>query len=228
MTISDTGKNKRAVNYLKTIEHLDPNQLERMVEALLFVAGWPVSAQQLAQALQASEEEVAAALARLRQANPGRGIRLQEEKGHFQLVSAPEAAPYVERLLGLDLSAKLSRAALETLAVVAYRQPITRAQIEAIRGVDCDGVIRTLAARGLICEVGRLEQVGRPILFGTTPEFLQYFGLQSLADLPPLEGSPQLSAFNADGYPLTTISRSASSNCNDKATETPSWRMEIP
>lgn len=167
-------------------EHLESAQLERMVEALLFVAEGPVSAQQLAQALQASEEEVAAALTRLRQASADRGIRLQEDKGRFQFVSAPEAAPSIERFLGLDLSARLSRAALETLAVVAYRQPVTRAQVEAIRGVDCDGVIRTLAAKGLIVEMGRLEQAGRPILFGTTPEFLQYFGLQSLGDLPPL------------------------------------------
>jgi len=167
-------------------EHLESAQLERMVEALLFVAEGPASAQQLAQALGASEEEVAAALTRLRQASADRGIRLQEDKGRFQLVSAPEAAPYIERFLGLDLSARLSRAALETLAVIAYRQPVTRAQVEAIRGVDCDSVIRTLAAKGLIAEMGRLEQAGRPILFGTTPEFLQYFGLQSLGDLPPL------------------------------------------
>jgi len=103
------------------------------------------------------------------------------------LVSAPEAAPYVERFLGLSLSGKLSAAALETLAIIAYKQPITRPQIEAIRGVNSDGALRTLMSKGLIEEVGRLDSVGHPILFGTTFEFLQYFGLSSLSELPPLE-----------------------------------------
>ncbi len=162
-------------------------ELVALVEALLFVADAPATAVQLAQALDATEAEVATALAKLGETLAGRGIHLQADKGRYQLVSAPEAAPHIERFLGLDLSAKPSRAALETLAVVAYRQPITRAQIEAIRGVDCSGVLRTLLSRGLLCEVGRLEQAGRPILFGTTFEFLQYFGLSDLSELPPLE-----------------------------------------
>ena len=145
---------------------LDPGQLDRLLEALLFVADGPISAEQLAQIVQADEADVAAGLARLQQARQESGVRLQEDKGRYQWVSAPEAAPYIERLLGLDLSAKLSRAALEALAVIAYRQPVTRAQVEAVRGVDCDGVIRTLLAKGLVCEVGRLEQAGRPILLG--------------------------------------------------------------
>lgn len=166
---------------------MGPGQLDRLLEALLFVADGPIAASQLAQVLQLDEAEIVAGLSRLQQAHLERGVRLQEDKGRYQLVTAPEAAPYVEKLLGLDLSAKLSRAALETLAVIAYRQPVTRAQVEAVRGVDCDGVIRTLLAKGLVCDLGRLEQAGRPILLGTTPDFLQYFGLQGLAELPPLE-----------------------------------------
>ena len=116
-----------------------------------------------------------------------RGIRLQRHANAAQLVSMPEAADVIETYLGLDLTTKLSRAALEALAIVAYRQPVTRPHIEAIRGVNSDGVIRTLHHRGLIEEVGRLEQAGRPILYGTTFEFLQYFGLDTLDELPPLE-----------------------------------------
>ena len=86
---------------------------------------------------------------------------------------------------------RLSRPALETLAIIAYRQPVTRAEIEAIRGVNCDGVLRTLLSKGLIEEVGHLEQAGRPVLYGTTFQFLQYFGLQSLDELPPLEDEPK-------------------------------------
>jgi segregation and condensation protein B len=112
---------------------------------------------------------------------------LQRKGDRVQLASAPEAAPYIERFLGLDLTARLSPAALEVLAIVAYRQPITRAQIEAVRGVSCDAVLRTLVSRGLLEEVGRLEQAGRPILYGTTFQFLQHFGLNTLSDLPPLK-----------------------------------------
>lgn len=121
-----------------------------------------------------------------------RGIRLQRHGDQVQLVTAPEAAPAVERFLGLEGAVRLSSAALETLAVIAYRQPVTRAQIEQVRGVSADRAIATLLAHGLIEEVGRLETVGRPALFGTTVEFLEHFGLQSLADLPPLPEEPEL------------------------------------
>ena len=103
-----------------------------------------------------------------------------------EFTTAPEAAGYIEKFLGLDLSTKLSGAALETLAVIAYRQPMTRGDIEAISGVNCDGVMKTLLARALIEPVGRLEQPGRPFLYGTTLQFLQYFGLEGLDRLPPL------------------------------------------
>jgi len=114
-----------------------------------------------------------------------------------QFVTAPEAAPYVERFLNLDLSSRLSTAALETLALIAYQQPIARMQIEAIRGVNCDGVLRTLLSRGLVAPQGRLDQAGRPIVYGTTFEFLQYFGLSDLSELPALE--PVQSAHEGGG-----------------------------
>jgi len=156
------------------------------VESLLFVADEPVSTGRLASALAVSEAEIEAALEQLEHEYQARGVRLQRKGDRVQMVSAPEAASYIERFLGLELTTRLSPAALEVLAIVAYRQPITRAQIEAIRGVSCDAVLRTLVSRGLLEEVGRLEQAGRPILYATTFQFLQYLGLRSLEELPPL------------------------------------------
>lgn len=163
------------------------HQVECLLESLLFVADEPVAVSQLAKALEVEGKSIEEALERLRTEYSQRGLRIQRKGERVQMVTAPEAASYIERFLGLQLSGKLSTAALETLAIIAYQQPITRAQIEAVRGVNCDGVLRTLTSKGLIEEVGRLEQAGRPILYGTTFEFLQYFGLQDLAELPPLE-----------------------------------------
>jgi segregation and condensation protein B len=171
------------------------NELIRLVESLLFVADEPVSTARLAHTLEVSEETIQALLDRFAQECQTRGIRLQRKADHVQLVSAPEAAPYIERFLGLERSTRLSPAALEVLAIIAYRQPITRAQIEAIRGVSCDAVLRTLVNHGLVEEVGRLEQAGRPILYGTTFQFLQHFGLSSLEELPPLAEDRAKSSF---------------------------------
>jgi segregation and condensation protein B len=160
--------------------------LETLLESLLFVADEPVAVNRLAQALDVTSDEVEAALIGLQVAYADRGVRLQRASGRVQLVSAPETATYIERFLGLEVHSRLSPAALEALTIVAYQQPITRAQVEAVRGVNSDSVLRTLVSKGLIEEVGRLEAVGRPILYGTTFEFLQFFGLQGLDDLPEL------------------------------------------
>ncbi len=165
---------------------IDDSRLLLLLEALLFVAAEPTPLSRLATALGLSQERVNIGLTQLSALCQDRGIRLQRQRDTVQLVSAAEAADTIETFLGLDLTTKLSRAALETLAIIAYRQPATRPQIDAIRGVNSDGVMRTLLNRGLIEEVGRMEQAGRPILYGTTFEFLQYFGLTSLADLPSL------------------------------------------
>jgi len=161
--------------------------LPALVESLLFAAGAPVALKQLAEVIGCNVAEVEAAVQALQEACRTRGIWVQRHGEQLQLVTAPAAAPYVERLLGLSGSAGLTPAALETLAIIAYKQPITRPEIEAIRGVNSDSVLRTLLSKGLIQEVGRLETVGRPVLFGTTFEFLQYFGLSALDELPPLE-----------------------------------------
>jgi len=163
--------------------------LAPLIEALLFVADEPASVERLAQTLMTDEATVEGALALLQEQSAGRGLRLQRKGQRVQWVTAPEAAGVIERFLGLDLSSRLSQAALETLALVAYRQPITRADVDAVRGVNSDSVLRSLVTKGLVEEVGRLEQAGRPILYGVTFEFLQHFGLTALTDLPPLEPS---------------------------------------
>ena len=159
-------------------------ELKSLVESLLFVADLTVSVDSLATALDVSIEDVESVLLALDADYQGRGIRLQRKGDRLQLVSAPEAGPQIQRFLGLEISGRLSAASLETLGIVAYRQPVTRAQVEAIRGVNSDSVLRSLIRRGLLEEVGRAQTAGLPILYGTTFEFLQQFGLQNLNDLP--------------------------------------------
>ena len=159
----------------------------QLIESLLFVAGEPVTIAQLAHALELVPDAIEAALEQLVAACRERGVRVQRDGDSVRLVSAPEASGVVERFLGVQPPPRLSAAALEVLAIIAYRQPITRAQVEAVRGVDSSGVIRALLGRDLIVETGRLESVGRPILYATNDEFLRQFGLGSLAELPPLD-----------------------------------------
>jgi segregation and condensation protein B len=162
--------------------------LSQLIESLLFVSDEPVDSIQLAKALNVSLEAVEASVQRLNKLyhTTNRGLRLQTREGRHSLVTAPECAGAIEDFLNLDLTTKLSGPALETLAVIAYRQPVTRIQVEAVRGVDCSGVLRSMTQRGLIEEVGRLETVGRPILYGVTDLFMQHFGLLELTELPPL------------------------------------------
>ncbi|MFN5058908.1 MAG: SMC-Scp complex subunit ScpB [Chloroflexota bacterium] len=160
--------------------------LESYIEAMLFVAGEPVAIGQLCEWLDVSPQVIENALERLRDQLEGRGITLLLHDQRVQLVSHVIAAPVIRRMLGQSGAPKLTNAVSEVLTIIAYRQPITRAQIEAIRGVDCSTLVRQLQARELVTEVGRLESIGRPVLFGTTDHFLRQFGLRSLAELPPL------------------------------------------
>ncbi len=171
--------------------------LKSLVESLLFVAEGPVTTAALARALDLKDEQVEVVLQELARDYDGRGIRLQHIRDRVQLVSAPEAAAAVQRFLGIEESGRLSAPALETLAIIAYRQPVTRPAIEAVRGVNCDGVLQTLLTRGLVQEVGRLETAGRPILYATTFEFLQNFGLRGVEELPPLEKASEAILSNA-------------------------------
>jgi segregation and condensation protein B len=170
----------------ETPEKLFTPELIKLLEALLFVAPGATAPSQLAAALQVSVKEVEDGLAVLENQYAGRGFRLQWHQGKVQMTSAPEAAPVIERFLGLEATSRLSRAALEALAIIAYQQPATRPEIDAIRGVNSDGVLKSLLSKGLIEEAGRAERPGRPILYATTADFLSHFGLASLKDLPPL------------------------------------------
>mgnify|MGYP001181031838 CR=1 FL=1 len=162
-------------------------QMKSIIEALLFVSGNEgLNAKQLAAVLELDEESVTAAVRDLKRdlAAQGRGIQVVELAGVYQLAYLPEHAPYLERLASTPLRSQLSQATLETLSIIAYKQPITRVDIEEIRGVKSDRAIHTLISKELIEEVGRADAVGRPILYGTTKAFLDYFGLGSLKDLP--------------------------------------------
>jgi segregation and condensation protein B len=171
----------------KTPPPIDRAKLAQAVEALLFASPEPVTLERLAKALDAEEPEVYQALIDLRTSYAqDKGIAIVRVAGGYQMCTNPEFAPYVSRFLAASPT-KLSRAALETLSIVAYRQPITLPELEAIRGVDCSGVVRTLVERGLIEEAGRKDTVGRPVIYVTTERFLAYFGLHDLSELPSLE-----------------------------------------
>ncbi|MSP22293.1 MAG: SMC-Scp complex subunit ScpB [Dehalococcoidia bacterium] len=160
--------------------------LPTLIEALLFVSDGPVETRTLARGLGVTTRAVTAALEELATRLDGRGLMLQSGPDGAQLVTVPQAAPYVQTFLGLEQNRRLSNAALEALAIIAYRQPVTRATIEAVRGVSSDGAIQTMRARGLIEEAGRALGPGRAALFVTTRRFLEHFGLQGPQDLPPL------------------------------------------
>lgn len=165
----------------------DDTEARAALEALLFVASEPLEISALAAALEWSPADVAQEVDRLAEAlrRERRGIVLQRHGDVVQLVSAPRFGPIIERFLEVERKTRLSEAALETLAILAFRQPATRAEIEAIRGVDCSGVLATLVAREMIEGVGRRSTIGNPIEYGTTDAFLRQFGLTSLSELSP-------------------------------------------
>ena len=186
--------NVNALEIVEPDEHPVMDRLQALVESLLFAAAAPVPLARLVQALDGHDRrEVAAAVQRLAESyeRDGRGLRVVEVAGGHQIRTVAEHGPWVRRLLG-GRPPRLSRPMLETLAIIAYRQPATRPEIEAIRGVDVDAVVTTLLERRMIRIVGRKEAPGRPILYGTTPEFLEVFGLPDLEALPPLRDLGEL------------------------------------
>lgn len=184
----------------------EPAELRRALEAMLFVSDEPVSAVVLALSLGVERrvvEELCDELARAYEER-GAGLVLRNIAGGWRITTHPNAAPYVEEYVLSSRHARLTKAALETLSIVAYKQPVTRHQVSAIRGVNSDGVLRALVDRALVAEVGREEGPGRPMLYGTTPGFLERLGLASLASLPSLiplldEGAEDAEAEPADG-----------------------------
>ncbi len=164
-----------------------PEHVKRVIEALLFSSARPIGAGRLAELSGAADGNQARRIvAELREEYEaaGRAFAVEELAGGFQLLTRAEFAPYVSRLHSRQQQETLSKAALETLAIVAYRQPITRAQVEDIRGVQCGHILRSLVEKRLIRVTGKSEELGRPLLYGTTRQFLEAFGLKSLKDLP--------------------------------------------
>lgn len=172
---------------------MDYNKVKSVIEGLLFVAGDEgIDTKQLETILELEKEAIEDILNDMKgdYKRENRGIQIIQIAESYQLTTLPEHAPYFERLASSPTHSTLSQAALETLAIVAYKQPITKADIEEIRGVKSDRAITTLVNKNLIKEVGRMEAIGRPILYGTTKDFLDYFGLKSLKDLPlPIESN---------------------------------------
>jgi segregation and condensation protein B len=174
---------------------MERDKIKSIIESLLFVAEGPQSVQRFCEVLDGVERNLICEIfAELRQEleEGSRGIRLVEVAGGYQLRTAKANADWVKQFLG-GRPARMGRATLETLAIIAYRQPITRAEIEAIRGVDVDGVVTTLLERDLIRAVARKDVPGRPFLYGTTPEFLQFFNLKDLSQLPTLKEMEEIS-----------------------------------
>ncbi|NNE70484.1 MAG: SMC-Scp complex subunit ScpB [Rhodothermales bacterium] len=171
------------------------NRLEQVVEALVFAAEHPVSGIRIAEIYgevtgqdRPAEQEVIHAVDTLneRYAEQDRPLRIEAWSGGFRMATIPEVAPYIKELFQEQRQRRLSRSLLETLAILAYRQPTTKPEVEFVRGVDCDYAIRRLAEMGLVDVMGRSESVGRPLLYGTTPRFLELFGLNDIGDLPNL------------------------------------------
>lgn len=165
--------------------------LPSLLEAILFASDEPVSLSRLVDSLEVSESEVLAAIESLEREYSDRGVRLQRVSGGFMFVTRSRYAGQIEKTLSKRVPLSLSKGTMETLAVVAYRQPVTRQEVEAVRGVNPEASIETLLEKGLIRELGRKKTLGRPKLYGTTGEFLSKTGLNSLEDLPPLSDGPE-------------------------------------
>lgn len=212
-------------------EEAMPLSLASQVEALLYASGEPASLAALAGALDATNGEIEAALEELTTLYAVRGIRLQRSGNKVQLVTAPEIAAKVQKFLGLEEVNRLSPAALETLAIIAYNQPITRPQMEMIRGVNCDGVITTLTARNLIQELGRADTVGHPMRYGVSFEFLQYFGLRNVHELPPVEKLDTLPVEKgelAEAMPSEAIAEGEAHVSSSESHESPADVVDAP
>src|SRR5712691_1209579 len=188
--------------------------LKGILEAILFVSGEPLSVDRMLGVVEGVDRAELTSLLRALQADyagEGRGLQLVEVAGGFQIATRPDCAPWIKRLERAKEGARLSRSAMETMAIVAYKQPAVRAEIEQIRGVDSAGVLQTLLERRLIRIVGRKDAPGRPILYGTTRQFLQAFGLKDLADLPALRDIKELKdaeAFSEEGRSSTSETES--------------------
>ena len=184
---------------------MENTELKATLEALLFVSGEPLTLKRIQEVFEGEEKAtLLEAIKNLQDSyqNDHGGLQIIEIAGGYQMVTRPGMAPYISRLESIKAPTKLSKSALEALAVIAYKQPVTRGEVEAIRGVDSSNVARTLLERRIIKIVGRREGLGRPMLYGTTPEFLQYFGLKDLSQLPALKDFKELADAAPDDEPV--------------------------
>jgi len=191
---------------MKKINYEEIEVYFSIFESLLFVSGEPIKLKELASIIESSEDFAEDVLKELmfKYEVQERGIRLLNINNQYQLVTKPENSDYVQKLLKTNIRQALSQAALETLAIVSYRQPVTRIDIDEIRGVKSDSAVLTLVDKGLIKECGRMDVAGRPILYATTEEFLKNFGLNNIKDMPPLENILEGMAMEEDLTSLPT------------------------
>jgi len=219
---------------------MNPLEIKAIIESLLFASGTPVTLRRLAEVIGVAQAEARAAVQFLIQEYGAaeRGIRLTEVAGGYQFRTAAEYADYVKKFVQ-EKPSKLSRAALETLAIIAYRQPLTKAEVELVRGVDVDGVLNSLLTKKLIRVVGRKDVAGRPWVYGTTPQFLELFGLNDLSSLPPLPAihEPTINPFSEQEASGTFTENSEpggdlltpdSGDLDSSGTSTSEWRNGHP
>lgn len=200
---------------------MEDQELRSAIEAILFVAGSPVPIDRLAGIFEdVQKEQVSAALSSLREEydSRGSGIMIAEVAGGYQIVTRPEHAGWIRKFKAVKTSARLSKPALETLAIIAYKQPITRTEVENIRGVNIGGIIRNLMERRLVKIVGKKDVPGKPMLYGTTSEFLQYFGLKDLSSLPTLKEFQELEASEDTSEPTETPGQAEAEDANQSQT----------
>jgi len=188
------------MNQIEFIDNEEESRLFSIIESLLFVSGEPLNIKQISEIIECSYSKTLALLESYCEelSNSKRGIKLMMLEDNYQLVTKEENAEFIQRLLKTNSRQSLSQAALETLAIIAYKQPITRVDVDEIRGVKSDRAIYTLVEKKLIKESGRMDIPGRPILYATTDEFLRYFQLENLKQLPNLEELEELIAIDAD------------------------------
>lgn len=214
----NAGQEKTGEEEPAQSDPLGGRELSAIIEAVLFVSGEALSVARLASVIgTVSKAEVDVALKALQEqlAHDSRGIQLVKVAGGYRLVTKPDYAPWLKRLDKAKAAQKLSRSALESLAIIAYKQPLVRAEIEEIRGVETSGVLRTLLERKLVRIVGRKEVPGRPIMYGTTKFFLEHFGLEDLGQLPPLREFKELGEAEQAHLPIEDTSPIGETNSDE-------------
>jgi segregation and condensation protein B len=211
--LADPEQEAISVESAEPSEGLDEQEIKGILEALLHVSHEPLTLDKLVSIFEGQPKVIVQNALRALQHDydqEGRGLKIAELSGGFVMVTRPDCAPWIARLAKAKPTPKVSRSALETLAIVAYRQPLVRSEIEQIRGVETSGVLRTLLDQKLLRIVGRKDVPGRPMMYGTTKQFLQRFGLKDLKDLPPLREFKELGeTFQADLFDPSTGSNGA-------------------